>query len=398
MKALKYLIVLAILAGAAWLGWRQLNPAEDPAAAARITAEVTRGDVEESVLASGILKPSRLVAVGAQASGRITSVEVALGEKVAEGQLIAEIDSVTQENDLRTARAALDAVRAQKQERLATLALNEADLARQESMLARRAVSQADYDAAKSQLEVTRAQIQALDAQISESEVAVETAEANLGYTRITAPIDGTVLAIVNQEGQTVNAVQSAPTIVVLGQLDVMTVRTEISEVDVVDVSAGQEVWFTVLGDPQRRYEAALEAIEPAPESITSDSAISSTASSASSATESAIYYNGVFSVPNPEGRLRTYMTAEVHIILGRAEDALTLPASALGARDADGRHAVQVLGADGQVETRRVTVGVNDKVTAQILDGLQEGEQVVIAAAPGAASESRGRRGPFGF
>src|SRR3546814_1790453 len=100
--------------------------------------------------------------------------------------------------------------------------------------------------------------IEALEAQIVEAEVAVEIARVDLGYTKITAPIDGTVLAIVTQEGQTVNATQSAPTIIVIGQIDVMTVRAEISEADIVRVRPGQQVYFTILGDPDHRYEATL--------------------------------------------------------------------------------------------------------------------------------------------
>lgn len=366
-----------------------------------MSAPVVRGKVEETVLASGTLKPARLVAVGSQASGRILSLKVKLGQKVKAGDLIAQIDSVTQENALRTAEASLANMRAQKAEKEATLVLNQQTLTRQRTMVAQRAVSQADYEAADAQVKVTRAQLAALDAQIISAQVAVETARANLGYTRITAPVDGTVLALVAQEGQTVNASQSAPTIVILGQLDVMTVRAEISEADIVKVAPGMPLWFTVVGAPDERYEGRLEFIEPAPESIKSDSSFatstSSSSSSSSSTSSSAIYYIGVFDVPNPKGRLRTYMTAEVHIVLGQATDVLTVPAAAL---ERAGRgYRVRVLNPDGTTERRRVEVGLNDKVTAEIRSGLSEGEKVVTGeAAPelaGARQRQPSRRGP---
>lgn len=368
-----------------------------------MTSVVSRGDVEETVLATGTLKPVRLVAVGAQVSGRITAVRVSLGQTVKAGDLIAEIDSVTQENDLRTAEAALANVKAQLAEKQATLVLNRQNLARQEEMVAKHAVSQADYDSAAADLNVTQAQIAALEAQIKQAEVAVETAKANLGYTKITAPIDGTLLSIVSQEGQTVNAAQSAPTIVILGQLDTMTVRTEISEADVTRVKPGLPVYFTVLGEPDHRYNATLESIEPAPESIRSDSSFSSstssssTSSSSSSSSSEAIYYNGIFNVPNDDGRLRTYMTAEVHIILGEAKEVLTLPSAALGAKDADGRYMVRVVGSDGKLSERKVEIGLNNKVTAQVLSGLDEGERVVTgeAAAQTTTTSSGGPGGP---
>ncbi|WP_454915040.1 efflux RND transporter periplasmic adaptor subunit [Xanthobacter sediminis] len=366
-----------------------------------MTARVTRGAVEETVLATGTLKPAKLVAVGAQVSGRITAVKVKLGDTVRQGDPVAEIDSVPQQNALRTAEASLAAVRAQKQEKEASLVLADQTLARQKKLVAQTAVSQADFESAQAEVATTRAQIAALEAQIAEAEVAVDTARVNLGYTRITAPMDGTVLYIVSQEGQTVNAAQTAPTIIILGDLESMMVRAEISEADVVKVKAGQKLYFNIIGEPDRRYEATLEFIEPAPESITSDSAVStsstsaSKSSSSSTSSSSAIYYNGIFYVPNPDGRLRTYMTAEVHIVLGRAKDVLTIPSAALHARPRDGGYSVQVQGDDGQISTRTVEVGLNNKTRAEITSGLKEGEMVVTGQLGPGAPTSVMRRPP---
>jgi len=391
--------VAAVTIAGGWFAYAAAT-AEDPAADVT-TAVVKTGDVQKTVLATGLLKPARLVAVGAQVSGRVTALKVALGDVVKEGDLIAEIDSQTRENDLRTSQAALANVRAQLAEKRATLKQAELDLARQKKMLAQNAVSQADFEAAEATADTTRAQIDALKAQIIEAEVAVETADVNLGYTKITAPIDGTVLAVVTQEGQTVNASQSAPTIVILGQIDVMTVRAEISEADVVNVQPGQTVYFNILGEPDHRYEASLGSIEPAPESITSDSSISaSSASSSSSSTSTeAIYYIGTFDVPNPDGKLRTYMTAEVQIVLGEARGVLTIPAAALGSKAGGDSYSVRVLGSNGQIDSRAVEVGLNNKVMAEVKAGLAEGERVVVGGArTAAASGSSSRRGPFGF
>jgi macrolide-specific efflux system membrane fusion protein len=382
-RRLRITLVAAIVGLVALAGFA-VRVALAPAPAADVmTAAVTTGDIEETVLASGTLKPIKLVAVGAQVSGRVIALKVSLGQTVAAGDLIAEIDSLTQQNALRTAIASLENTRAQRTEKEATLANAEASLGRHQLTFAQKASSRADYDSAETTVKTTRAQIAQLDAQIVEAEVAVETARINLGYTRITAPIDGTVLAIVTQEGQTVNAVQSAPTIVVLGRLDVMTVRAEISEADVVNVRPGQGVYFTILGDPERRFHATLESIEPAPESIRNDSSFSTTttstsSTSSSSTTTSAIYYNGIFNVPNPDGRLRTYMTAQVRIVLGSATGVLVVPAAALGPGSGGGTHAVQVVGPGGEIVSRPVTVGLNNKVMAEIRSGLREGEHVV--------------------
>ena len=361
-----------------------------------ITAPVTVSDLREEVLASGTLKPARLTAVGAQVSGRITALNVRVGDTVKAGDVIAQIDPVTKQNDLRSSEASLKNYRAQKLEKEAALVLAEANLARQQATLAQRATSRSDFDSADATVRQTRAQIAALEALIVGAEASVETARVNLDYTRITAPIDGTVLATVVQEGQTVNAVQSAPTIVVLGQLETMTVRAEISEADIVKVKPGQPLYFTILGDQDHRYEAQLEQIEPAPESIKSDASFSSTTSSSSSSSSSstspAIYYIGVFNVPNKQLSLRTYMTAEVHIVTGEAKRVKVVPALAV-MRKSDGRSTVRTLSASGEVSEREVKTGLNDRTIVEIRSGLDEGERVVT----GEASEQSTSRGMAG-
>jgi macrolide-specific efflux system membrane fusion protein len=362
----------------------------DKGASNVMTAVVKKGNIEDTVLASGTLKPIKLVAVGAQVSGRITKLHVALGQTVKKGDLIAEIDSVTQQNSVKTTEASLANTRAQLAEKEASLVLATQTLTRQTQMIQKNAISQADFDSAEATVRTTKAQIDGLKAQIIASQVAVDTAKVNLGYTKITAPTDGTVLAIVSQEGQTVNAMQTAPTIVVLGQLETMTIRAEISEADVVRVQPGNKAYFTILGNPNHRFNASLESIEPAPTSITSDSSIS-TSSSSSSTTTSAIYYNGIFHVDNSDHQLRTYMTAEIHIIIGSAQDVLTLPSAALGRRNKDGEYTVTVKGKDGKTSQKTITVGLNNKINAEIKSGLEEGEEVVIGF--GAASQTDTQR-----
>lgn len=389
------LVVVAAAAGAVG-GQRLLAP---PPSLAYMTAPAVTGDVEDTVLATGTVKPTRLVAVGAQVSGRIIRLAVAIGDRVRKGDLIAEIDSTTQRNALRTAEADLADKRAQRREKDAARTKAEATLARQRRLAARDAVAQSDLETAEADVKAVHAQIEALDAQITQAEVAVETAQANLGYTRVSAPIDGTVLALSTQEGQTVNAAQSAPTIVVLGQLDRMRIRAEISEADVVKVKPGQPIHFTILGEPDKNTVATLEEVEPAPESVTKDSSItSSSTSSASSSSSSseAIYYGGVFTVPNPDGRLKTYMTAEVHIVIDRKTGVLTVPAAAL-VTATDRETAVKVVDASGRVDLRPVKVGLNNKVVAEILSGLRAGERVVVGEVDTSAAtkKTQSRQGP---
>ncbi|MCO5978465.1 efflux RND transporter periplasmic adaptor subunit [Ideonella oryzae] len=361
-----------------------------PAPPALITAPVQRADIEDTVLANGTLQAFKQVSVGAQVSGQVKSLKVALGDMVKKGQLVAEIDSMTQQNTLRTAQTTQANVQAQLKSAQATLAQNQRTLTRQQQMRRSDASAQADLDSAQEGVETARANVEALKAQVEAARIAVDTAQVNLGYTRITSPIDGQVVAVVTEEGTTVNANQSTPTILIVAQVDTMTVKAYISEADITSVKPGQKVYFNILGEPDRRWDTTLRSIEPATDSISSSSS-SSTSSSSSSSTSTtsatAIYYNGKFDVPNPDHLLRISMTATVHIVRNAAQKALTIPAGALGPRGKDGQTQVQVVGPDGRPQPRMVKIGINNSVTAQVLDGLREGEQVVLGNAASAAS-----------
>jgi membrane fusion protein, macrolide-specific efflux system len=201
-------------------------------------------------------------------------------------------------------------------------------------------------------------------------------------------------VAVVAKEGQTLNANQSTPTIIKLAQLDNMTIKAEISEADVPRVKAGVPVYFTILGQPDKRYTAKLRAVEPAPESISTDTTSSTTTTTTSTST-TAIYYNGLFDVPNPDGVLRISMTTEVHIVLAERRGVLTIPSSALGERLPDGSYQVRVVDGEGRAAPRRIKIGLNNKVAAEVLDGLKEGEQVVIGEASGTVASSSDSRPP---
>lgn len=352
-----------------------------------ITAVVERRDLEQSVLADGTLEAKKQVSVGAQVSGQIKAIHVALGQQVKQGDLLVEIDDLTQQNSLKDAEAQQRNIQAQLESKQATLRNAQLTFERQQRILDKGLGSRSDFDSAKATLDETRATIRALDAQLVQAKVAADTARVNLGYTRITAPLSGTVVAIPVEEGQTVNAAQSTPTLLKIAQLETMTIKAQISEADVVKTRAGMPVYFTILGAPQSRFDAQLRAIEPAPDSINDDdsssSSSSSSSSNSSSSSSTAIYYNGLFDVPNPDGTLRISMTAQVYIVLAKAEKTLVIPATALMGDQ------VQVMDHKGQLSQRRVKVGLNNKVDAQILDGLQEGERVVISTASAASSKS---------
>jgi macrolide-specific efflux system membrane fusion protein len=343
-----------------------------------LTAVATRTNMEETVLATGTLHPIEQVAIGAQVSGQIKSIRVKLGDRVKRGQLLAEIDPVLQQNALLSAQASLDSARAQRDSKLALLAQYQHEEERQAFMLAHDASSRANYEVALGNVQTTKADVASLNAQITVSKVQVENARAQLAYTRITAPMDGEVIAMVAQPGQTVVSAQIAPVLMILADVDTMTVRAKISEADVVRVKPGLPVHFSILGDPDKQYDSVVRAIEPAPESIVSEAAPQQY-QQPQSQTTSAVYYNGLLDVPNPNHTLRTSMTAQVSIVLGSARDALTIPRAALGRHIGANRYEVSVLGADNQPHAREIRVGLTNDTNAAVLSGLTAGERVIV-------------------
>ena len=376
------------------------------------TAAVQRGDIEDTVLATGALQPFQLVSVGAQVSGRVISLKVGIGDHVTKGEVIATIDPVPATNQLKTSQAALAQMIAQRAGQAATLAQDNIALRRQAITLAAQASSQADYDSAVAVEKAAKASLDALDAQISQAKVTVDIANVNLGYTNVVAPIDGDVLAVVTKQGQTVNAVQAAPTIVILGDMSTMTAKAQISEADVIRVKPGQEVYFTILGDARRRFYGKLRSVAPAPDSIVSE--VTNAATSTSTSTAQAIYYDGLVDVPNADGVLKADMTAQVTVVVAQAHDVVTLPAAALDPTPPAGalrpgagpppaavmirapdQHMVLVVDSKGKPTPRLVRIGLNNKVTAQVISGVEPGEKVVIGQVSANQTTAGGQNQP---
>ncbi|WP_165928130.1 efflux RND transporter periplasmic adaptor subunit [Rhizobium sullae] len=350
-----------------------------------MTATIKQGTVEEVVLALGTLEPSAMVRVGAQVTGQIKAVHVRIGQSVMPGDLLAEIDSVPQQNALRIAKAKVEDMKAQRRVKQIEIRHADSSFKRQQSLSEHDAVPRTAFEEAEAKYQRLVAELASLDAQIEQSEVDLETAQANLSYTRIIAPMKGKVVAVPVEVGQTLNSAQTSPTVAVIANLDEMVVKIRISEADVWRTKPGQEAWFTIIGDPQTRYHAPLQTVEYAPPSIANEP---TQYLAKDTSKDNAIYYHGVLRVKNPEEKLRTQMTAQVRISIGRADDVPLVPWGALSLRQADGSYLVKVRGEGGKVAERKVRIGYTDKINAQVLEGLQQGQNVLLdTAAPARAS-----------
>ncbi|MGL6153065.1 MAG: efflux RND transporter periplasmic adaptor subunit, partial [Aeromonas sobria] len=226
-------LAITILIAVLLLGWL-LWPSQPPKA--MLTAQVTREDIAQTVLASGVLQAVEQVDVGAQVSGQVTKLAVEAGDQVKQGDLLAEIDPLIAQNNLKTAEAELASNRAQLKIKQAQLKQNELAWRRQQQMFKQEASSRADLESAEALLAVTRAELQNSQANIDNALIKVDRAKTELGYTKILAPMDGTVISIVTRQGQTLAASQTVPTVLKLANLETMTVKAQISEADVTKV------------------------------------------------------------------------------------------------------------------------------------------------------------------
>ncbi|MPT00728.1 MAG: efflux RND transporter periplasmic adaptor subunit [Pseudomonas sp.] len=371
---------LGLLGLGSLLAWKTLPFDNQPAS----TVTVTRADIESSVTALGTLQPRRYVDVGAQASGQIRRLHVEAGDQVHQGQLLVEIDPSTQQARLDAGRYSIENLKAQLAEQRAQYRLAQQQLKRQRDLAAAGATREEDVQAADAQLKVTQARIDMYQAQILQAQASLRSDQAELGYTRIYAPMDGTVVAVDAREGQTLNAQQQTPLILRIAKLSPMTVWAQVSEADIGKVKPGMSAYFTTLAGGKRRWTSTVRQILPIPpKPLEQSSQGGGSPTSATSGTtgNQVVQYTVLLDVDNPDGALMAEMTTQVFFVAGQASQVLTAPLAALDDSDGDGLRMAQVLTRDGKVEQRQVRTGLSDRLRVQILDGVREGERLLIGA-----------------
>ncbi|KES10385.1 Membrane-fusion protein [Snodgrassella alvi SCGC AB-598-O02] len=348
-----------------------------------ITDEVQRSNLNQIVNATGEISAAQLVDVGAQASGQIKKLYVKLGQQVKKGDLIASIDSTTQLNTLNTNKARLDTYRAQLVSAQVALRVKQRAFDRERALLVQDATSKADWENAQDALAAAKANVAELRSQIRQTQIAINTSEADLGYTRITAPMDGTVVSIPVEEGQTVNASQNTPTIVQLADLSKMLNKMQIAEGDMSKVKAGMSLTFTTLADNTKKRHAKLDVVDPGLTTMSQGSYNTST-----DTTDTAIYYYARALVPNDDGALHIGMTTQNNILVKSVKGVLTVSNQAIKHRQ--GKKIVMVLDNNQQVHPVQVETGITDGMRTEIVKGLKEGDKVVVSSMNNAEAKKR--------
>jgi len=378
-KKILVLLVVILAAGAAFWYWRQTSAAGK---VSYLTEPVAKGTITRQVVATGQMDAVELVSVGAQVSGQIKKLHVELGQQIKRGDLVAEIDSVSQLNQYNTDKAALASHQAQLVAKQAALNIAQTRYNRESALRKRDATSKEAYEDAVNGLALAKAEVAHVQSQIRQTELALDTDELHLGYTRITAPLDGTVVAVVVDEGQTVNANQTTPTIVQIADLTKMENNIEISEGDIGVIKTGMPLEFTVLSMPDTVFKSSISSLDPGLTTLSDGqygrSGSTSSSSSPGSVSSDAVYFYGKARVDNPDGLLRIGMTTENIITVASVQDTLLVPLVAVQSGPA-GKRSVRVLGATGEPEERQLSTGLSDGIHVQVISGLDEGEQVIM-------------------
>jgi RND family efflux transporter MFP subunit len=342
------LAAIGLIATTGFYTWASDGRMPEAGQQARQTGRVGLGMLTETVIATGVIRPmvGAEVNVGSRISGTVVSLPVEVGDRVEVDQLLAELDSTALE-------AATDQVRADVALARPRVALAESILKRRQRLAGQGLASDEDLDTALRDLAVERAQLAASKARLRSAEIV-------LGYTRITAPIQGVVAEVSTREGETVAADFSAPTFVTILDLDRLEVLAYVDETDIGRVAIDQIATFTVDTYPDVEFQAVVNAIQPRAE--LQGSVVN--------------YVVRLDFEPAENFILRPEMTAHVRLVVSEREDALTAPRNALKRRD--GRQ-YMVVERDGEWVETNVRTGWRSDNSVEILSGVREGDVVEL-------------------
>ena len=386
MKKTKILIILLILGVGGYFVYDKFFKAKEEEVEF-ITKKAKKGSFSKKVDATGEIFATELIDVGAQVSGQIKKLYVKLGDQVKKGDMIASIDSSTQQNSIDNKEAQLAIYKAQLESAKVALNIAKTQFDRENALFSKNATSKQEFESAKNTYSANSAKIKELEAQIKQTNIELSTAKINLGYTKITAPRDGTVVSVQVEEGQTVNANQTTPTIVNIADLSRVKMKMQIAEGDITKIKVGTPVEYSILSEPTKKFQTAVSSIDPGLTTLSDGSYGSSSSSkssySSSSSSSSAVYYYAQSIVDNKDGILRIGMTTQNELLIANVEDAIIVPS--IGIKKDENGTFVYVL-KDGKPVKTAVKTGIKDNLDTQIISGINDGDEIITSQ--GSSSE----------
>ena len=386
MKKTKILIILLILGVGGYFVYDKFFKVKEEGVEF-ITKKAKKGSFSKRVDATGEIFATELIDVGAQVSGQIKKLYVKLGDQVKKGDMIASIDSSTQQNSIDNKEAQLAIYKAQLESAKVALNIAKTQFDRENALFAKNATSKQEFESAKNTYSANSAKIKELEAQIKQTNIELSTAKINLGYTKITAPRDGTVVSVQVEEGQTVNANQTTPTIVNIADLSRVKMKMQIAEGDITKIKVGTPVEYSILSEPTKKFQTTVSSIDPGLTTLSDGSYGSSSSNkssySSSSSSSSAVYYYAQSIVDNKDGILRIGMTTQNELLIANVEGAIIV--SSIGIKKDENGTFVYVL-KDGKPVKTAVKTGIKDNLDTQIISGINEGDEIITSQ--GSSSE----------
>lgn len=371
-KTIKFALIFALLAGIYYgYGIYDKKPKEE-----YIISKAIKKDLVKTIDSNGEIHATELIDVGAQVSGQIKKLYVKLGDLVKQGDIIAQIDSATQQNSVNTKLAQLQTYEAKSQSAKIALEISKNKFKRASELFKKNAISKEVYEDAKNTLAINEANLKEFNSLIAQTKIQLNTAQIDLGYTLIKAPKAGVVVSVRVEEGQTVNSNQTTPTIVNIADLNHLQLKMEIAEGDITKVKTGQSVEFSIFSEPNKKFKTTISSIDPALTTLSDGKYTSTTTSSSSSS--NAVYYYAKADIENIDGIFRIGMTTQNKIVLEVAKDAIIAPIIAL--KNENGKNVVYVL-QNGKPEKREIVIGLVDSLRFQILSGVEEGENIITSS-----------------
>ena len=344
-----------------------------------VTKKVERCTITTMVEASGTINPVNTVSVGSTVSGLIKEIYVDYNSEVKKGQILAQIDPATFEANVQQNLASINNAKATLARLQAEADLNEKTYTRYKNLYAKNFVAKSELDQAESNYLSSKAQINAAKAQITQAQAQYKTAKTNLGYTKIIAPVDGTVISRKIDLGQPVAASFQAPELFTIAQdLKKMQIEVSVSEADIGRVKEGQEVSYTLDGYPDEEFFGKVTQVRLSPTTVSN-----------------VVTYSVIVEVENEDLKLKPGMSANVSIITEKSEDVLCAPNSALKVSLDKSKYENQGVWIIKRGNPIRIDIetGANDDNVVEIKsENLSEGDIVII----GDNKPKKGGRGNF--
>ncbi|TQK03091.1 macrolide-specific efflux system membrane fusion protein [Herbaspirillum sp. SJZ107] len=334
------------------------------------TVTAQRGDIRDTIAATGKLQLHKWADVYPQIGGQVKDVPVAIGDTVKADQPLIEITPTQQPTKAESNRAQMARLQADLADQRAQLDFAELQFKRQTQLKAQNATREEAFESARMSASSASARVDAITAQIRELEATLKIDEEARQKTTVKAPIAGTVVSLAARPGQMVTAAQPAAPLLRIADLSDMTVAARVAENDVTRLRPGMDASFTTPGYPGKHWSGKLRQVIPIPADGTGDQGKQA-------------FYIVLFEVKNPNHALMSGMSAQVQFVVAQARDALLLPAKVLGAPDDDGLYDVNVVDNARQISPRKLKVGVRTGQQAQILAGLDDGDKVLVGPVP---------------